>query len=149
WKALLTETIDEMGFTIHDVWSVEQAEIKLKRRFCQLVIVDLNLKGGEPGNQDGKKLLKWIRQMGEGTQSLVVTGYATPQIWRDILKSEEAFDVLEKEDFAKIPLKIRQGLARAREVMLSQSIHTPLGIKGINASQIEQRFGLSWNLLTT
>lgn len=149
WQLLLSETISEMGLIGHFASSVSEAEAKLKRRFCHLVIVDLNLKSDELGNRDGMKLLKWLRQTNEGTQSLVVSGYATTRTWREILKSEDAYDVLEKEDVAEIPLKIREGLAIAKRAILSKPFSHGHVVQGLIAAQIQERLEISWDNLSS
>jgi hypothetical protein len=108
------------------------------------VIVDLSLSPDDPKNQDGMTILKWIRQMDEGTKGLVVTGFATPQAVRDVFKVGEAFDFVEKAESTNLAAAIRKGVALSKQAMITRPMHPNIRIKGLDPTTVEKNLGIHW-----
>jgi hypothetical protein len=103
--------------------------------------------------------------MNEGTKALVSTGYATPTVVRDVFTEGDAFDFIEKlgheellsrelgevlqvldkgTDVMRIPEKIRQGVALAKEAIMARPVYPSVRIKGLEPSKAAEILGTTW-----
>lgn len=98
WRDLMTEIL-EGEFEVKSVRSHDEALDAIGRQKppFHVVVTDMRLKDGEPGNEDGLKLIEYLNQRGDKTKTIVVTGYATIKTAKHALSFLYAHDYLEKK----------------------------------------------------
>ena len=95
WRdTLVTDLLDE--FKVKSVASYSEARRVVLDEHPPVVIADIRLDDADEANEDGLKLLEQIRELGEGTNVIVVTGYPTIATVRKALQDFRAFDYIEK-----------------------------------------------------
>lgn len=150
WQDLFREIASNLGCTVHITDNVRSGIVKLLRRLYQLVVLDLSLSPDNANDREGLKILDQLRLMNEGTQVLVVTGFANPKTVRDIFKTGEVLDFVEKtEPVSEITRKILEGVATGKHAILARSAQPNLSLKGLEPALVEQQLGVSWNTLCT
>lgn len=75
WQEVLKEMLTDEGYQVGLARSLEQAREQIERCFYHVALVDLRL-GDDETNRDGIKILKYIESLDEGTEQLVISGYA-------------------------------------------------------------------------
>jgi ActR/RegA family two-component response regulator len=79
--------------------TLERAVMAVKQRAFPVAIVDIRLADRDEKNEDGLKVLQFIRKMADGTNAIVITGYGSMKIgWEAHLNS--AFATFSKADVA-------------------------------------------------
>lgn len=107
WRDLLVDLLkDEFN-----VISVANYEDALKAVHNQsppfhVVITDIRLADEEIRNEDGLRLIEYLNQSGEETNTIVITGYATISTARRALSTLAAYDYLEKRPSDGSPFDI-------------------------------------------
>src|SRR5690349_11302029 len=83
WKKILLGVVEEAGFHVSAASSLQEARTLIERRFFHVAIVDLSLTSDD-SDQSGLRILGWLRDLGEGTQSILVTGHGTLAVGFDV-----------------------------------------------------------------
>jgi CheY-like chemotaxis protein len=144
WQALYRDIVVHMGYACTIVDNPYDALARLVRGWYHIVVVDLSLIKNDSQNLDGMKVLQWIRQMNEGTQALVSTGYAFPKSIRDIFKGGTAFDLVEKgaDSRSEIEALLSKGVATAKQHMNGHFLNPSSHVKGLSAIPLEEALGI-------
>jgi CheY-like chemotaxis protein len=145
WQENYAEIVSGMGYVYSVAATAADALMKLVQRLYHVVIVDLSLAQDDPRNRDGMKVLKWINQMGEGTQGIVSTGYAFPRAIRDIFKEGGAFDLVEKGggNQEELEMMIRKGVATARQYMIAHPILPAYRSQALDSEMLVQKLDMN------
>jgi two-component system nitrate/nitrite response regulator NarL len=116
WQQLLSEILTDAGLVVDVVDNLEGATAALRARPHRLAIVDLSLKGDDPHNQDGLRVLEAVRRQDPGCVPLLLSGYATVEIAVSALNQYGAFTCLRKESFRRSEFRewVQRALASAR-----------------------------------
>jgi len=129
WRELLSEILrDQFDVSTADTYTGALAAIQRQRPPYHVVVTDMRLEDGQPGNEDGLKLLEYLKQHGRGTKTILVTGYATVPTARKALAELDAFDYVEKYpsegtrkfDFKQFKSTVRKAAEAADEIRLTQ-----------------------------
>jgi DNA-binding NarL/FixJ family response regulator len=112
WRALLTELLDEDGYHVEQCNSYVQALGALRNTTFQLAVVDLSLASSllPNANQDGLRLLAATQKM--GTPTIIVSGYAEPEIIERAYSEFQLFACLEKQAFDRKTFRATVNKAR-------------------------------------
>jgi ActR/RegA family two-component response regulator len=94
-ESLNTAPVDGDQYIAWVAGSYHEAEDQLNRRHFHLALIDLRLRS-ETKELEGKKLVQKIKELNEGTNTIVITGYADPTITTELLKQLDAFYLFEK-----------------------------------------------------
>ncbi len=78
----------------------------LESHFFHAAIIDLSLDEKDSKNRTGFEVLTLINSHGEGTKSVILTGYGETQDVREVWKERGACDYLDKGDYS--PARIRE-----------------------------------------
>jgi DNA-binding NarL/FixJ family response regulator len=99
WRSLLCELLAESGFQVQTSSSYGEALGLLKREHYQLAIADLSLASSlkPDSNLDGYRLLASTQNAGIPT--IIVSGYAGPELIEQAYAKHEIFACLEKRSF--------------------------------------------------
>ncbi len=101
---------------------LEQATAALDLVSYHVALVDIMLAGPkDTSNRDGAKVLERIRDMGEGTRAIVLSGQSETQQVREFLKELDAFDYLDKDAL------LEAGIGKMVEYVDTASAGSPLG----------------------
>lgn len=105
----------EGGYSVDMAKDLSEAVNALERRAYQVALVDIMLAGPkDTANRDGIKVLQRIRELGEGTQAVVLSAQKDTQLVREFIKEYSAFDYLDKDSLNKAGLdKMFDFVARA------------------------------------
>jgi ActR/RegA family two-component response regulator len=101
WQQILTEILADTGLIVDMAENLETAVAKLRATHYQLAVVDLALDKSDHHNQDGLRVLDAARRHDPGCASVLLTGFATPEIIESALTQHYAFACLRKEDFRR------------------------------------------------
>ncbi len=101
WQQILSEILTDIGLTVDIASNLKDALHILKSDPHRLAIVDLSLAGNDHRNEDGLRVLKAIRQLDPGCQTILLTGFATVELAVSVLTEYGAFTFLRKENFQR------------------------------------------------
>jgi CheY-like chemotaxis protein len=94
----------------------------IERCAYQVAVVDIMLAGAkDTANRDGIEVLKRLRDLGEGTQAIVLSGQNETQLVREFLKTYEALDYLDKDELSA------SGMSRLVDLVEAGVAASPLG----------------------
>ena len=74
----LEEHLGRLGFTVQAFTESQAAIDRLKDKRFDVVVTDLKMRG-----PTGLEVLQFVRDQGQGTQVIIITGYATMDAARD------------------------------------------------------------------
>lgn len=97
WRDLLCEIL-EAQFEVSSARDYKSALAAIYRQHppFHVVVTDLRLEDEKTGNQDGLRLAEFLNRQGEGTKTILVTGYPTIATAKRALSQLGAYDYLEK-----------------------------------------------------
>ena len=101
WQQILTEILTDAGLTVDAAENLETAIAKLRGAHYRLAVVDLALDSSDHHNQDGLRVLDAISRHTPDCVSLLLTGFATPEISNRALTEHGAFACMRKERFRR------------------------------------------------
>lgn len=98
WLEMYQDILTDEGFSVRVARDFGRAFGEIRRGFFRAVILDLCLGGSRGGsNLDGVQLLESISDA--GIPVLIITGYATPQLVKEIYREYGVFNISEKRTF--------------------------------------------------
>lgn len=101
WQQILSEILTDAGLSVEVAENLETAVTSLRAVPHRLAVVDLCLDSTNHHNQDGLLVLDAVRRHNPECVSLLLTGYATPQIADTALNRHRALACLRKENFQR------------------------------------------------
>lgn len=99
WQDIFGEALTAQGYDVKQATSYGEAKEILDRRSFDVAIVDIRLSEGDTSNKDGMRVLEKIRDEGDLTSFIIVSGYATVGLTREAFKKYGVLDFLEKDRF--------------------------------------------------
>ena len=79
--AIIEEFFKELGYTVHTASNGQEALLQIKEHRPNTVFLDISMP-----HMDGNETLRLIQEIAPGTQVVVVSGYASAQLARELLK---------------------------------------------------------------
>jgi CheY-like chemotaxis protein len=79
----------------------ESAEELIEAHFFHAAVIDLSLSREKMNDRSGIEILHRIMELRENTKCVILTGLATPQEVRGLLKTRGAYDFLDKEFYSR------------------------------------------------
>jgi CheY-like chemotaxis protein len=97
-RATVVEVLERENLIVHSAATAEEAIAAAERRLYHLALIDISLAGkDDASDREGVLVLKRLRELGEGTQSLVLSGQRQDiPLVRDLLKDYGAVDYVAK-----------------------------------------------------
>lgn len=92
WEKILTKTLKKAGYEVDSAGTLKDAIDRLKEATYQVVVSDIRLTE-EADNDDGIKLLEWIRDEYPITKAIAISGRTVSGLDKESFK--EAYDVLD------------------------------------------------------
>lgn len=125
WRELLCEILDDQ-FDVTCVKDYRSALAAIQRQEppYHVVVTDMRLEDGQPGNEDGLRLAEYLNNRCSETKTILVTGYSTVFTARKALAQLGAFDYIEKYpsegarkfDFQQFRLIVRKAAEAAEQI---------------------------------
>ena len=123
WRTKITGyLIEEEEYNIEEADNYESALKLLRTQPFDVAVVDIRLVDWDEENEQGMELLGELDKVTEenGTQAIVVTGYATSERMREAFRDHRVFDFIEKlgfnpTEFKEIVLKAAEKAFQLRE----------------------------------
>lgn len=75
------EFFEDIGYTVHTAHNGQEALLRVKEHRPRAVFLDISMP-----HMDGTETLRLIREIDEGIQVVVVSGYASEELARDLLQ---------------------------------------------------------------
>jgi DNA-binding NarL/FixJ family response regulator len=101
WQQILSENLSDAGLEVDVADSLDMALSFLHAQPHRIAVVDLSLRGHDPHNQDGLRVLDAVRRLDPGCVTMLVTGFATVELAVSALTEYGAFTCLRKEAFQR------------------------------------------------
>jgi ActR/RegA family two-component response regulator len=95
WSEIYREALADKGYAAHVAPDLKTALDHLDQQFFHVAIVDIRLDADTPDNVDGLQVLQRIWELDEGTWAIVVSGYATPDMFPSF-RQYGVFDFVQK-----------------------------------------------------
>jgi CheY-like chemotaxis protein len=93
----------EGEFRVHGARDLQEAITALARCTYHVALVDIMLAGeSDESNRDGVTVLERIRDLGEGTQAVALSGQRHTQLAAQIVRDYGAFDYLDKNEVSQV-----------------------------------------------
>jgi len=118
WVEMYQDILAEEGFSVRVARDFGRAFGELRRGFFRAVILDLGLGGSRDGsNLYGVQLLESISDA--GIPVLIITGYATPRLVKEIYREYGVFSISEKRTFDSSEFRklIKEAAETGRELL--------------------------------
>jgi len=117
WVEIYQDILTAEGFSVRVARDFGKALGELRRGFFRAVILDLCLGSRDGGNLYGVQLLESISDA--GIPVLIVTGYATPRLVKEIYRQYGVFSINEKRTFDSNEFRklIREAVEAGRELI--------------------------------
>ena len=120
WQDIFGESLLSEGYQVKAARSYTEAKLILDRQSFDVAVVDIRLSDTDTKNKDGMKVLKDIRDAGDPTSIIIVSGHGTVELTRDAFKEFKVLDFLEKgkfEDDEEVFLQlVERGIQEARAI---------------------------------
>ena len=115
WRELFVELLED-EFEVTSVDNYDAALAKIQKRVLpfHVLVTDMRLIDSEAGNEDGLKLAKELKQRGDITNIIVVTGYSSLRTVKRALGILDVFDYLEKRPEDSSPFNPAEFLRTVR-----------------------------------
>lgn len=82
-----SDIISEEGYQVDIAENLDTAVSKIRCNTYHVAIVDLQLDNFDDSNRDGVKIIKYFHELNEGTQTVVVSGQDTPEVFVEIYEA--------------------------------------------------------------
>jgi len=117
WVGMYQDILTEEGFSVRVARDFGRALGELRRGSFRAVILDLCLGSQDGGNLYGVQLLESISDA--GIPVLIITGYATPMLVKEIYRQYGVFSISEKRTFDSGEFRrlIREAVETGRELI--------------------------------
>lgn len=129
WQDIFKEALLGEGYHVRAAGSYAEAKTILDRQSFDVAVLDIRLSEGDTKNTDGMKVLEDIRNAGDRTSVIIVSGYATVGLTRDAFKRFSVLDFLQKDQFDEPEFLelIRRGIQEAQtagygDISLSENL---------------------------
>jgi ActR/RegA family two-component response regulator len=96
YQELYRRAVERQGGDAYIVSCLDDAIAAIKRRLYPVAIIDVRLSEDDETNIDGLKVLEFMREFGDRTNAILITGYGSFQIAREAFRQYEVFEGLEK-----------------------------------------------------
>lgn len=133
WRELLCEILEDQ-FSVTCVKDYKGAldAIRRQKPAYHVVVTDMRLEDGQPGNEDGLLLAEYLNNRCSETKTILVTGYSTVFTARKALAELSAFDYIEKYpsegprkfDFQQFRLIVHKAAEAAEQIRSSRAAAT-------------------------
>ena len=119
WRKILGDQLRSAGYYVDTVSSLAEAMEKLEDQFFHVVITDISLDQEKAWNDDGVRLLQWVRERYPSTKTIAISGRSVSGLDKKGFEVEYgALQYIERIDF-----KPRQFLEYVAEaVQLSKEV---------------------------
>ncbi len=111
WQKILVELLSEYNLEVDIASNLEQALALLKAHPHRLAIIDLSLDEHNHHNQEGLQVLRAVRHLDPGCQTIMLTGFATVELAVSVLTEYKALTFLRKDHFSRF--QFREAVSRA------------------------------------
>ena len=99
WREdVFREALEEEGYQVKTSSSYSEAVAALDQQVFDLAVIDVNLTG-DPGNQDGVRVLERIASLGHGTLVIVISGSPTRAMAEKSVKKFQPIAFVDKITF--------------------------------------------------
>ena len=105
WQQILYEILNDSGFIVDQVDNISAAYSIITEQSHRIAIVDLSLAGADHSNQDGLKVLDYLKSHDPDCATILLTGFATVEIAVTALSVKGAYSCLRKEMFHRAEFK--------------------------------------------
>jgi two-component system NtrC family response regulator len=100
WRIILGDRLRSVGYYVDTVSSLAEAMGKLEDEFYHVVITDISLDQEKAWNDDGVRLLKWIRERCPSSKTIAISGRSVSGLDKTGFKAEYgALEYIERTDF--------------------------------------------------
>jgi len=72
----------------------------LGKQLYKLAIIDLRLTDWDAHDMGGMEIVNWLSRAKSPTKAIIVSGYATVNVVRDLFRSSVVVDIVDKADFS-------------------------------------------------
>jgi DNA-binding NarL/FixJ family response regulator len=124
WQEILGELLMDSGLIVDTASSLSEALLLIKTQQHRIAVVDLSLVDNHSRNTDGLRVLEAIRTLDPGSQTVLLTGFATVELAVSAMTEYGAFMVLRKESFMREEFSLL--VQRALAAVPVQPAHTHL-----------------------
>ena len=114
WREVLRDILDPMC-EVETAASYCEAKRKLSQHAFHVLVVDQRLVDNEVTNIQGILLLNEVREVQDGTQAIIVTGYPSIEAAKKALREYDAYDYILKYSEGGGAFNIEQFRERVRE----------------------------------
>jgi len=122
WHTILRSVPEVANCEVATACSLEEAHAKVEREFFHVALVDKSLTSFNTDDEGGLLVLNWLRDLEEGTQSILITAHGNMEVGFDAMH-RGAIGVIRKTDFEtrKFSVDFDSALERAKR---EQKTHT-------------------------
>lgn len=114
WRELLKGLLRREGYQVEAAGTLEEAQANIDgSKDLDLAVLDIRLVETDETNEDGMRLLAYIRKRQPFTRVIMITGHGTMEMQRRAFREYKAFDFFRKEQFETE--EFRQGCREAVE----------------------------------
>lgn len=114
WRELLSGMLRREGHQVETAATLAAAQTFVdKTKDLDLAILDIRLVETDESNEDGMRLLAYIRAKQPFTRVMMITGHGTMEMQRRAFREYRAFDFFRKEQFES--QEFRKGCREAIE----------------------------------
>ncbi len=105
WRDILCEILGDLGFVVDLASDYVEAAGLIRAVAHRLAVIDLCLNADDYRNQDGLKVLRYLKVHNPLCKSVLLTGFATVELAVGALKDYGAVDCIQKEMFDRARLE--------------------------------------------
>lgn len=127
WGNVLKRLLENTGLSVTIARSYEEAVNLIRRQFFHLLISEIHLKLDDWETKEGFRILEISRELEEGTQVILITGYGTMEDGVEAmskgafhLQDKASFSSREFQEYAKKAIERASEALRQREIGLEQ-----------------------------
>lgn len=139
WQDIFTKILSAQDYRITIVDSYMHAENTLGRQSFDVAIVDIRLSEGDKTNTDGMRVLELIRNAGDPTSLIVVSGAEDVKLTRDAFRNYSVLDFIQKDifDVKQFVRLVERGAHGARAYGIGPKSLTQTFLRDAGISDIE------------
>ncbi len=98
WQDILREFPAQFGCEVHVVNGLNDERFEIERQYFAVALVDWQL-SSDPAEPNGLLVLKWLRDLKEATQAILITQNPTIELGFDVASQYSGLGVASKEGF--------------------------------------------------
>jgi ActR/RegA family two-component response regulator len=126
WQDIFTRLLTGANYEVRKASNLQETKWQLDRCLFDLVLVDICLDESDETNVDGVETMRMIQLLSEGTQAIVLTGFATVDLAVSAMREFHVFNFLKKESFdqevflKEVAEAVKQAQITSTQLSLSQ-----------------------------